>query len=285
MITYVTEDLSIEYVKDIELQSEIDALTSEMDGICIDTLKFDKWDYIAIFSIGLLEVGADFLFGNPKDGLQKKMSDKNDKLGGFFNKIHEDLDHSKQPLDYQGFKFGGGDHRSRTYAHDLIMFPLAIYMLCKGEFIDGYYENNTYNPVSEILNQFGNEYAGMPPDQAICAYLVHMTADFFSARSLPVPGFGILAHFPSHDVRKFVADLYSGGFNLRHLISQGIPVLCTEFMMRIYFYIRYWGSTVPAAVKQHKFKILDPARKQLGTLCQRVDHFSPCFRVAEFLLV
>jgi hypothetical protein len=226
-----------------QLDNEISKLSEEINGINIRAIPFDKWDFIVVFTVALLEVGADFLLGDPNKGLSKTLSDKNTKLGEFFDKIHEQLDHSGQPLDYQGFNFGGGDHRGRTFGHDLLMFPLAIYMLCKGEFIDGYFEDSAFIWVKSLFNQYGNQYVGMPLDQSIIAYITHMIADFFSSKSLPIPGMGILAHFPNRDIRILVNDMYSNGFNLRHMIIQGIPVLTTEILIRIFNGIKYWKNT------------------------------------------
>jgi hypothetical protein len=44
-------------------------------------------------------------------------------------------------------------------------------------------------------------------------------------------------------------------------------------------------SNRSASAEKINFRFLDPARNRLGTLRQCVDHFRPCFRVAEFLLV
>ena len=226
-----------------QLDNEISKLSDEINKIDIKSVPFDKWDFIVVFAVALIEIGADFILGNPQKGLSKTLSDKNSKLGEFFNKIHETLDHSKQPLDYQGYKFGGGDHRGRTFGHDLLMFPLAIYMLCKGKFIDGYFEDGAFQWVISNFNQFGTKYDGLRLDQAIIAYIIHMFADFFSTKSLPVPGMGILAHFSNRDIRKLAADMYSNGFNLRHTIVQGIPVLTAEILIRIFVSIKYWNNT------------------------------------------
>jgi hypothetical protein len=226
-----------------QLDNEISRLSEEISNIDIKTVPFDKWDFIVVFSVALIEVGADFILGDPQKGLSKTLSDKNTKLGEFFDSIHKKLDHSGQPLDYQGPHFGGGDHRGRTFGHDLFMFPLAIYMLCKGKFIDGYFEDGAFKWIISTFNQFGTEYAGMPLDQAIISYVIHMVADFFSSKSLPVPGMGMLAHFPNRDIRKLVSDMYSNGFNLRHIIIQGIPVLSAEILIRIFVGIKYWKNT------------------------------------------
>ena len=235
-----------------DVSSEIERLSQEMASINIDSMKFDKWDYAAIVAIGLAEAGTDLLLGDPRKGLSKMCSDKNNSLGKYLNEIHNKWGHSGQPIDFQGDKFGGSTHRARTFGHDLMMFPLAIYSLCTGQFIDGYYTDKIYQPVRELVNQWGSAYGSMRPDKAILAYIIHMAADFCSTHSLPVPGFGVLAHLPSREIRKLVNSMYEDGFNLRHVVIQGIPVACTEILMRIYFWFRHHSSEFSSEAKKEK---------------------------------
>ena len=211
------------------------------------------------FAVGLLEVAGDFFISdhNNKNSVANKMSDKNSKLASYFEDIHKKLNHSGQPLDYQGPKFGGGDHRGRTFGHDIIMFPLALYMLCSGKFVDGYYEDGAFQFIVTSLNQYGNEYAAMSFDEALIAYFTHMVADFFSTKSLPIPGFSLLSHFPNRDIRKFADELYRDGLNLRNLAMQGVPVAITELFIWMYNSLRYRNSTYSKeAIKNKKEKLL-----------------------------
>ena len=235
-----------------DIDEEIKKLSQEMNDINIDSIPFDKWDYIVMFSVGIIESIVGLLVSSPKEGISKELSDKNSPYGSKLNELHKEWNHSNQPLDYQGPKFGGGDHRSRTFGHDLLAFPLALYMLTQGKFIDGYYDDGAYQTVMSALNQDGNEYAQMPFDQAVLAYLTHMGADFFSTKSIPVPGFGLLAHLPDRDVRKFVLDAYSEGFNLRHVMVQGLPVAITEIVIRLYCWLQSRTKDISSEAKKHK---------------------------------
>lgn len=104
----------------IDLENELQALQTDMASTDVEGIKFDKWDYIVAFTLGLLEVAGDFLLSdhNQKNSLANQMQDKNNPLGQAFESIHKKLDHSGQPMDYQGKGFGGGDHRGRTFCHD-----------------------------------------------------------------------------------------------------------------------------------------------------------------------
>ena len=246
-------------LSNLNIEEEISNLLNEMNSIDIRSIPFDKWDFIVVFSAAILEVAGDFLISdvNNKDSLSSKMSDKNSALGKQFSNMHDKFDHSGNPLDYQGPKFGGGDHRSRQFGHDLLMLPFALFMLSKGQFIDGFYENGSFNWVTSKLNQYGSEYIGMDPQEAIINYFLHMFADFFSAKSLPIPGFSLLTHFPVRDVRKVANDLYKDGLNLRSLLMQGIPVAFTELSIWMYNSLKYKDSDYSKeAIKNKKEKLL-----------------------------
>ena len=255
---YAIENMDLSYLKEIELRdgderhelanidvdSEIEELQREMSYLVIEDIPFDKWDYIMAFSLGLLEVAGDFLISdhNQTNSIANQMSDPNTELGKAFKDIHKYLDHAGQPLDYQGKGFGGGDHRGRTFAHDILMFPLALYMLKSGKFVDGYFDNGIFSKVITAFNQNGNQYIALSNEEAIIAYFTHMIADFFSAKSLPIPGFSLLTHFPNRDIRKFACELYKDGLNIRNLVMQGVPVATVEAIMWIWLSLRYKDS-------------------------------------------
>lgn len=234
------------------LDNDIRLLSQEVESISIETVPLDRWDCVAMFAVGLLEVAADFCLGDPQAGLSKAMSDENSRLGHHFSRIHDELSHTAHPLDYQGPGFGGTDHRARTFAHDLFTLPLSIYMLAKGEFVDFRYVECAPQWIISRLNQNGMPYASMPPDQAALAAIIHMVADFFAAKSLPVPGFGILAHVPVRSIRKLVADMYAEGFNLRHVMVQGLGPLACEVALRVYHWIRLRGTPFSKEARKHK---------------------------------
>jgi hypothetical protein len=253
-----------EVINEDGIENQITELCREIDGTDIRSVPFDKWDLAAIFFLGITEVAADFLMGDPHKGISRKMSDKESRIGRKFNWVHENLDHKNNPLDYQGaiegVSFGGGDHRARTYGHDLFFFPQAIYQMCAGRFMDGGYVNGSYQKVHSILNAAGNAYESLPIVEAVVAYAIHMLADFFSSKGLPVPGFVGLAHLPNREIRKIVADMYSDGFNLRHVLASNTSALLpTEILVRGYIHVRYKDSTYPktaSILKRDKMLLL-----------------------------
>ena len=230
-------------------------LSDEMNAIDLRSIPFDKWDYIVTFSLAMMEVAADFFICDPKfkPSLAHTLSDKNTNLGAWLNGLHEKFGHSAQPLDFQGPGFGGGDHRGNTLGHDLLMFPLALYMLCSGQFIDSTFtKEGVYQWIISQANQNGKLYAQLNVDEAIIAYFTHMLADFCSSRSLPIPGFSLLTHFPDRDVQAFAMKLYKDGLNMRNLLLQGVPVAITELGLWLYTGIRYKESNYSKETIAHK---------------------------------
>jgi hypothetical protein len=57
-----------------------------------------------------------------------------------------------------------------------------------------------------------------------------------------VPGFGYLVQLPYRDIRKIAHEMYSNGYNLRHMFVQSLSVGIVELIVRAYFYLRYYRS-------------------------------------------
>lgn len=218
-----------ELVEDMDVDAAIEQLSREMSGISIDRIPFDQWDFITVFCLGLVESACDYLLGDPKKGLSKALSSDDNKFGRWLRQIHEKLPHRGHSIDISEDGKSGRYHRATSRGHDLAWLLLAIYEIHKGIRIGGLPLGTwRIDKVSE----------GMPLPNAIVAYLVHMVADFCSASSLPVPFFPILATLGSKDVERILTDMYSKGYNLRHMFVQAFPVALVEVLMRIYNYAR-----------------------------------------------
>ncbi len=237
---YLTEkgfDLSQINVDDFLASEEINKIHSALNKPLVERLKWDRWDYIFAFAVSFLGVTIDTLVGNPKNGISKMCSDKDSYIGEWFEKIHSKHS-SGSPMDYQGFKMGGGGHRLRSIGHDLLGFPYGVWQIMNGTFTGGYFEDGKFIEIISKVNQNGNPYESKEILDALFTYIGHIFCDFFSSASIPVPGFGYLAQMPSRDIRKFAADMYNGGYNLRHFAIQGFSVLFVEIMVRTYAYFR-----------------------------------------------
>ena len=265
----------------------IQKLTEEMNKIEFDSIPFDKWDYIISFSLALLEVAGDFFIGDPQ--FKHSLANKNGPFVKWMEQFHTNLDHSGQPLDYQGPGFGGAYHRGNTFGHDslpiarllygcksneddspsvqkgkkiyngalltrdILSMGLAIYSISSGKFIDcTFTKEGSYQWIISSVNQNGNPYDSCNVFVAVIKYFTHMIADFCSSTSLPIPGFSLLSHWPDRDVEAFAMKLYKDGMNLRTMLLQGIPVAFTEIMMRLYVHFRYKDSQFTESQIDHK---------------------------------
>jgi hypothetical protein len=220
---------------------EIIEINREINRPLTESLKWDKWDYIFVFIAAVMGSACDFFFGDPNKGLSKYLSNKNTKVGGWFEQIHI-LHEDNNPMDYQGYKMGGGNHRQRSIGHDLFGFLEGIMQIKNGTFTGGYFEYGKWVKIVADCNQYGKPYAQMSWDEAIWNYTAHVFCDFFSTKSLPVPGFGYLSRMSTREIRIFSDNLYANGYNLRHMFVQALSIACVEIIIRVYSYIKYYKT-------------------------------------------
>jgi len=238
--------------------SEIIAIEREINRPLVKSLKWDRWDYILTFCAGALGSTADFLWGDPSKGLSTYLSDQNTLVGGWFGKIHS-LHHSGSPMDYQGFKMGGSNHRLRSIGHDLFGFLQGIWQIKNGTFTGGYFQEGQWHKIASEYNQYGTPYEKFTMVEAIWRYSVHVFCDFFSTKSLPIPGFGYLARIPIRKVRVLADEAYSKGYNMRHIFVQSLSIIVVELVIRIYAYLRYRELDLPKEsflLKQSEMRLM-----------------------------
>lgn len=250
-----TSDLAFS-LNGLSADEYIDKITDEIKEIDLDPVPIDKWDMVVTFLLATLESAGDFFIGDP--GFKSSLANKNGPFCKWLDKFHQHQ--AGSPMDYQGEGFGGGAHRAKTFAHDILCFALAIYSISSGKFIDcSFTKDGRYKWIVESVNQNGNPYDSCSVFVAIVRYLVHMLADFCSSASLPIPGFSLLTHFPDRDVEAFAMKLYRNGMNLRTMAMQGVPVAMTELLMSLYVWIRSQdgeGKFPETAWEHKKHKLL-----------------------------
>ena len=159
-----------------------------------------------------------------------------------------------------GEHFGGRYHRGRTSGHDLLRPLEAIRQFKDGEFRGTYWGHGGIRHVVErSANQHGNSYSPMGWGAAVLAWMVHVTCDYFSEASLPIPGTSLIHENSSeHHIRAFVQnDLYGKGINLRHVTLQALAPLAVEVGIRTYTYLRHRKSDAPKdAIRQKQRELL-----------------------------
>lgn len=260
-----------EKVAEMNIEKEMEEIQKIIDSISTDKMPFDKYDYICVFAVAIIEVATDFFTCDPTnpDSLASKFNDSKNPLGKWCNEhIHENIDHANNPLDFQGrfnekgeqlfgkghtgptISFAGGDHRQLTYDHDLCRFFHALRDYKTGTFNDGGYVNidgkSVFVQVCTQLNVNGNPFS--PTDNPLWALISHLFADFWSSRGLPIPGWSILSHCSQREIRQWAADMYRDGFNFRTELLKNIPVAIGEFIIRLYCYLRFRDKDQPGKV-------------------------------------
>lgn len=269
---------SLNYEEELtKINAEMAEAQDEIDFIPTDSIPFDKTDWITIFGAAMVEIAMDFLFSDPANpnSFASKCNSSDNPIGKWCNNIHKKIDHSGNPLDFQGqfdqygniikngvkhegptISYGGGDHRGLTDGHDLLRMFDAIRQYHDGVFRDSGFVNGIKVAVESSVNQYGNPYAKLSWLNAAGKYISHMFADFFSSKSLPIPGHSLLAKASDRDLRKFAADMYSDGVNLRTEFLQSITVLIPETFVRIVWYFRYKDSEFSKEAKKKKLHLM-----------------------------
>lgn len=213
-------------------KEELDQIEKELNRPLSRREKWVKGDFIAVFIAAAIGSLADIILSNRDNPLTGTNSD----LSKWLNQFHKH--EGGGPIDYQGPHFGGGFHRGLSKSHDILRFIEGIMMFKNGRFEAIRYENGIAHTVISTVNQYGTPYEQLSTIDAIVRYSKHMFADLFSTYSLPFPGSSFLVESSDRDLRKFAADMYHKGFNIKNVMCQGLSTIIIEVILRIYFSIQ-----------------------------------------------
>ena len=145
---------------------------------------------------------------------------------------------------------GGGDgHRLVGPTHDLLRFFQSIKALKEGKF------TANVKGVHKVLERYRG---GFPPylkvektSDAVFLLLLHWSADFFSKRSLPIPGWSKLAESEDREFVTLLFRAYREGANLRTLVAQFISNLSGLALISIVLHLyRYFDMFFVSATHQ-----------------------------------
>ncbi len=270
----------------MDIDSELQVIQDELSKISIDVIPFDRTDALLVFGCAITEILLDFFLSDPAnpDSLASKCNDSKSWIGKLGKKIHEQIKHENNPLDFQGgftaegevvfisdkkkrdISFGGGDHRILSDAHDLAYFWKAIKEIHDGKFTDSAYVDGVRVFVETTKNAYGREFN--KPESwlgAIWEYLCHMFADFFSSNSLPIPGSSRLRHSSSREIRKFAEAIYKEGDNLRTEVLKIGGCIIAEFVLQVFHRLRYKDSKWSKEAQDKKLHLLVLMTHSLAT--------------------
>jgi hypothetical protein len=144
---------------------------------------------------------------------------------------------------------GGADHRLAGATHDLFRLFKTVQLVRRGEFEAA---------VKGVATRRSSYRAGFPDylkiesgGEALVLVLMHWAADFFSARSLPIPGWSKLAEIDNKELVTWLFKVYREGANLRALISQFLSnmsgLALISLLLHLYRYIDMFWITKDAA--------------------------------------
>ena len=213
-------------------EEELAAIEKELNRPLPRREKWTKGDFVAVFIAAAVGSLADVILSNRNNPLTGTGSD----FSKWLNQFHQH--EGGGPIDYQGSHFGGGFHRGLSKGHDILRFIEGIMMFKNGQFAAIRYENGIAHTVISSVNQFGTPYEQLGTLEAIARYSKHMFADLFSTCSLPFPGSSFLVEADNRELRKFAADMYKNGFNIKNVMSQGLSTIIIEVILRMYFSIQ-----------------------------------------------
>ncbi len=159
---------------------------------------------------------------------------------------------------------GGADHRLVGPTHDILRLFKTIQLVRRGEF---------ESAVKGVLKVKDSYRDGLPnylkvdnTSDALILVLMHWAADFFSARSLPIPGWSKLAEINDHDFVNWLFKMYREGANLRMLVGQFISNLsgCAliSIIIHIYRYIDIFFITKNADFLPSRLQLTNDLRFQ-----------------------
>jgi hypothetical protein len=162
-----------------------------------------------------------------------------------------DKDGKRLAIDYTGPGIGGphGVHRVRSSGHDLLRPFSALRQIREGAFTGLNWQNNVpvlvnadrgrpeWPPYRQAEELFG-------ANGAMLLWFKHLAADFTTDKSLPLPGATFLQESTDEAIRRFGAEAYIGGLNLRRVaLSGALPVAVVELGVRSSVFIRAWQQT------------------------------------------
>lgn len=218
---------------DVLTTSELDLLES------FDALGRERWtadDFATVGACGALGLLAT-LFDDQVDAAVKyglAGIGKTSPLRGF------EAAGKRLPIDYTGPGFGGPGHRVRSAGHDVGRPWQALSQIRSGQF-QGWEWDQGMRFAKTALSPTpgGVPYAQHSLAEALVLWLMHLSADYVTTLSLPLPWWSNLYECDNRELRKLAHDLYNPGasqvgLNQRSmLLSKTLPVISTEVIVRV----------------------------------------------------
>ncbi len=226
-----------------------DSILSMVDSIDfthiqMETIPWDQWDFVVVAITGFIGGLCDVVFGRPQGFNEPHIN--NNSLFGLGAKINQ-YNLMNNPIDFQEPGAFGGNHRLYSYGHDLFRFFDGVRQTMFGE-----YHGISSVGWGELVKQFPG-YSQLDFHTALLVNVLHLFKDFWTARSLPIPGITTLANLNGNQMPSLAEELYiHHGVNLRVLAGQALSVGAIELILRVYVFLRYHNSGDSKQAIDHK---------------------------------
>lgn len=264
----------------LNIDEEIKRLQKEMSELDLRSIPFDKYDFVLIFTAGLVGAACDILLGKPAGGyndlLNRAVEPKinNDFAFGLGNFL-KDYDLPNNPIDKNIPGIPVGDHRLYSYGHDLLRVFRTVKLMITGTGpvgISGLGGEVILEQAPEkwieSLARLGiatndlQAFDTLPLDERskiivkiLIILFLHLYKDYCSARSLPIPGSTFLANLNNNEMPEFLNELTnSKELNLRTLSGQALSIASIELILSVYALIRKKSDKEIYTDEQYKNK-------------------------------
>jgi hypothetical protein len=223
-----------------EIRCQIEKLTESIDSISLESLKWDNYDLLCVFLTGVLGGVADILIGKPGGYEEPEIKD----ISFFGRKIKlKPFDLKNNPIDKQIPGAFGGDHRLYSYGHDLLRILQGIRLILNGT---GPVGINGSGGILELAQSPENYTAPDAVWKAIIVLALHLYKDFWTARSLPIPGSTLIAELNNNTMPEWLDKITNDKeFNLRMLSGQALSIGINELIPWLYLKIKYHNENIP----------------------------------------
>jgi len=232
-----------------EIRHQIEELTESIDSICIESLKWDHNDLLCVFLTGVIGGVADILIGKPGGYEEPKIKDISF-LGRKIKNPLKSFDLNNNPIDKHIPGAPLGDHRLYSYGHDLLRFIQGIKLILTGTGPVG------INGSGGMLELAQAPEGYVDPDavwKAIIVLVLHLYKDFWTARSLPIPGSTLIAELNNNSMPEWLDEITNDKeVNLRMLSGQAFSIAINEIIPWLYLKIKYRHEDIANSMRVEK---------------------------------
>jgi len=230
-----------------EIRCQIEELTESIDSICIESLKWDHYDLLCVFLTGVMGGVADILIGKPGGYVEPEIKN----ISFFGRQINlKQFDLKNNPIDKQIPGVFGGKHRLYSYGHDLFRIIQSIKLILTGTGPVGIHGTGGILELAQAPQGY------VAPDavwKAIIVLLLHLYKDFWTVRSLPIPGSTLIANLNNNQMPERLEEITNDKeVNLRMLSGQALSIALNEIIPWLYLKIKYHKEDIPQIMRDEK---------------------------------